>query len=224
MIATTNQVCSVALAKKLSAVGVEVDSMFTWVFDNSNMRWDLSGLPITAIRLIDSGQPQREAYAAYTVYEFGIMFGSGTLAIEKLYTDLQRKMNQGLSMAIVFESDYLAKQLFYSIANNFTTAQECVERMNKVAYDYSKIDFAMPDFTAKRTLYKENMKKAAQKMNKPKSVIPKDIDPDFTEKRTLSFNYCQSLIEDNGKCAIQCDHCKEYNAPLEKEDGSNDVK
>lgn len=26
----------------------------------------------------------------------------------------------------------------------------------------------------------------------------------------FEFKYCQSNIEDNGKCKIQCDHCKEY--------------
>lgn len=32
-----------------------------------------------------------------------------------------------------------------------------------------------------------------------------------------SFRYCQSQIEDNGKCKEQCGHCKEYYAPLENE-------
>jgi hypothetical protein len=32
-----------------------------------------------------------------------------------------------------------------------------------------------------------------------------------------SFRYCQSQIEDNGKCKEQCEHCKEYYAPLENE-------
>ncbi len=32
-----------------------------------------------------------------------------------------------------------------------------------------------------------------------------------------TFRYCQSQIEDNGKCEIQCEHCKEYYAPLENE-------
>ena len=32
-----------------------------------------------------------------------------------------------------------------------------------------------------------------------------------------SFRYCQSQIEDNGKCETQCEHCKEYYAPLENE-------
>lgn len=31
------------------------------------------------------------------------------------------------------------------------------------------------------------------------------------------FRYCQSQIEDNGKCETQCEHCKEYYAPLENE-------
>ena len=31
----------------------------------------------------------------------------------------------------------------------------------------------------------------------------------------FSFKYCQSEIEDNGKCRIQCNHCKEYYKPLE---------
>lgn len=26
----------------------------------------------------------------------------------------------------------------------------------------------------------------------------------------FDFKYCQGNIEDNGKCKIQCDHCKEY--------------
>jgi len=29
------------------------------------------------------------------------------------------------------------------------------------------------------------------------------------------FKYCQSQIEDNGKCVKQCKHCKEYYKPLE---------
>ncbi len=32
-----------------------------------------------------------------------------------------------------------------------------------------------------------------------------------------TFRYCQSQIEDNGKCKEQCEHCKEYYAPLENE-------
>lgn len=32
-----------------------------------------------------------------------------------------------------------------------------------------------------------------------------------------NFRYCQSQIEDNGKCKEQCEHCKEYYAPLENE-------
>lgn len=31
----------------------------------------------------------------------------------------------------------------------------------------------------------------------------------------MSF-YCQSNIEDNEKCEIQCNHCKEYYKPLEE--------
>lgn len=32
-----------------------------------------------------------------------------------------------------------------------------------------------------------------------------------------TFRYCQSQIEDNDKCETQCEHCKEYYAPLENE-------
>ncbi len=35
--------------------------------------------------------------------------------------------------------------------------------------------------------------------------------------KLISFKYCQSEIEDNGKCKIQCEHCKEYYKPLENE-------
>jgi hypothetical protein len=35
------------------------------------------------------------------------------------------------------------------------------------------------------------------------------------------FRYCQSQIEDNGKCKEQCEHCKEYYAPLENEAYTN---
>jgi len=31
------------------------------------------------------------------------------------------------------------------------------------------------------------------------------------------FSYCQSHIEGNKKCKIQCDHCREYYKPLEEE-------
>ena len=33
----------------------------------------------------------------------------------------------------------------------------------------------------------------------------------------FDFKYCQSEIEDNGKCKIQCIHCKNYYQPLENE-------
>jgi hypothetical protein len=36
-----------------------------------------------------------------------------------------------------------------------------------------------------------------------------------------SFRYCQSQIEDNGKCETQCEHCKEYYAPLENDAYTN---
>ena len=32
-----------------------------------------------------------------------------------------------------------------------------------------------------------------------------------------TFRYCQSQIEDDGKCREQCEHCKEYYSPLENE-------
>lgn len=31
------------------------------------------------------------------------------------------------------------------------------------------------------------------------------------------YNYCQRQIEGKSKCTEQCDHCKEYYAPLEDE-------
>lgn len=33
--------------------------------------------------------------------------------------------------------------------------------------------------------------------------------------KLFSFKYCQSEIEDNEKCKLQCEHCKEYYKPLE---------
>ena len=36
-----------------------------------------------------------------------------------------------------------------------------------------------------------------------------------------TFRYCQSQIEDNGKCETQCEHCKEYYAPLENDAYTN---
>lgn len=106
--------------------------------------------PFTAIRLIDSGEEKREAYPAYTVYELGKMFGGGTVATDKLYTQVQRDLNRGLSFTIVFEPDYLAKHLFYSIANSFTSSQECVDRMDKVPYDESKIAYLSRSKTNQR--------------------------------------------------------------------------
>jgi hypothetical protein len=37
------------------------------------------------------------------------------------------------------------------------------------------------------------------------------------EEPALDFKYCKNEIEGGGKCTIQCDHCKEYYAPLEME-------
>lgn len=34
-----------------------------------------------------------------------------------------------------------------------------------------------------------------------------------------SFKYCQSQIEDNGKCKKQCSNCKAYYKPLENDAG-----
>lgn len=36
-------------------------------------------------------------------------------------------------------------------------------------------------------------------------------------KKDMSFKYCQSNEELNGKCEQQCNHCKEYYKPLEDE-------
>lgn len=36
-------------------------------------------------------------------------------------------------------------------------------------------------------------------------------------KSFFDYKYCQSEIEDNGKCNIQCEHCKEYYKTLENE-------
>ena len=30
-----------------------------------------------------------------------------------------------------------------------------------------------------------------------------------------NWSYCQSEIEDNGKCDAQCEHCEEYYKPIE---------
>ncbi len=46
----------------------------------------------------------------------------------------------------------------------------------------------------------------------------------FFEMRKEAINYthccetfyCQSHIEDNGRCNTQCEHCKEYYKPLEQ--------
>ncbi len=37
------------------------------------------------------------------------------------------------------------------------------------------------------------------------------------EEPALDFKYCKNEIEGGNKCYVQCDHCKEYYAPLEME-------
>ena len=37
------------------------------------------------------------------------------------------------------------------------------------------------------------------------------------EEKKEDFIYCQAEIEYEGKCATQCEHCKQYYAPLEKQ-------
>jgi len=38
-----------------------------------------------------------------------------------------------------------------------------------------------------------------------------------TVKYECEFKYCQSQIEDRKRCKSQCNHCKEYYAPLENQ-------
>lgn len=48
-------------------------------------------------------------------------------------------------------------------------------------------------------------------------TFPLEDGTTYIQNMDKSFRYCQSQIEDNGKCDIQCEHCKEYYAPLENE-------
>jgi len=38
-----------------------------------------------------------------------------------------------------------------------------------------------------------------------------------TAKLGIKFKYCQRQIEDKSKCKTQCEHCKEYYKPLERD-------
>jgi hypothetical protein len=48
-------------------------------------------------------------------------------------------------------------------------------------------------------------------------TFPLEDGTTYIQNLDKSFRYCQSQIEDNGKCETQCEHCKEYYAPLENE-------
>ena len=48
-------------------------------------------------------------------------------------------------------------------------------------------------------------------------TFPLEDGTTYIQNMDKSFRYCQSHIEDNGKCETQCEHCKEYYAPLESE-------
>jgi hypothetical protein len=48
-------------------------------------------------------------------------------------------------------------------------------------------------------------------------TFPLEDGTTYIQNLDKSFRYCQSQIEDNGKCKEQCEHCKEYYAPLENE-------
>lgn len=48
-------------------------------------------------------------------------------------------------------------------------------------------------------------------------TFPLEDGTTYIQNLDKSFRYCQRQIEDNGKCDIQCEHCKEYYAPLENE-------
>ena len=43
------------------------------------------------------------------------------------------------------------------------------------------------------------------------------------KKNNTSDFYCQRDIEGESKCEEQCDHCKEYYAPLENEHMNEDI-
>lgn len=134
-----NQVCSLKLAKKLHHLGVNASSNYTWVYDTNNFRWDLGVLNVEALGIIDKANNQKkEFYSAYSVAELGLMFGSATPACERLYNNVQRKLNQGLSFAIVFDADFLANELIYSIVNSFTTVHECNERLKASTFNEEK--------------------------------------------------------------------------------------
>lgn len=46
-------------------------------------------------------------------------------------------------------------------------------------------------------------------------TFPLEDGTTYIQSLDKSFRYCQSQIEDNGMCETQCEHCKEYYAPLE---------
>lgn len=131
-----NQVCNVDIARKLWSLKVTANAGLSWIYSDAKQKWDLSHLNVEALKIIDDtnkGDKHYKAmdfYPAYSVAELGCMFGGATTSTERLYNNVQRKLNQGLSFAIVFNPDFLAKELIYSIVNGLTTHSDCNNRLN----------------------------------------------------------------------------------------------
>jgi hypothetical protein len=71
--------------------------------------------------------------------------------------------------------------------------------------------------------YNEVIIKWYQENFKSKTIIPISVKisaylkEHSKEEPALDFKYCKNEIEGGNKCYVQCDHCKEYYAPLEME-------
>jgi hypothetical protein len=119
-----NQVCTLEQAKKLKALGVNQDSLYSWCGDETKRLMDngKDGLAVSDWVYIDltippnnqeldhrSMVPSAKPFAAaFTVAELGAMIGKGTNAAALFYDAVQARMNQSHSFTIALDVKFVA--------------------------------------------------------------------------------------------------------------------
>jgi hypothetical protein len=110
-------VCTKQQAKRLKELGVAQEGYFIWgeqgVLTES---WGVEG-------------NEDIFYSAFTVAEFGAMFGKGTNAASLLYDAVQDQMNRSHSFTIVLSPQFLANCLIGLLETGRVTADEINQRL-----------------------------------------------------------------------------------------------
>lgn len=117
-----NQVCAVEYSKKLERLGVKQESLFYWVLETNETKWQIwhknrvavankGSLIISAFTVVELGSLLKEAGPEATIRAYGDLHGfNGTGSIGSI----------GI-LRLLTEPDRLAKMLIYLLENKLIT-------------------------------------------------------------------------------------------------------